>query len=64
MQKLAKDYENNLIMKAEAKTRVPEIMIKYVSWKPPPQNWINLYMDGSFLSDRMAAMCGENHEES
>ena len=44
---------------------MPTVLVKQVSWIPPPQHWIKINTDESFIAESGVVACGGiagNHE--
>ena len=45
-----------------ARTKISTVVTTQVSWKPPPQNWLKLNIDGSFISNKLIVAYEESSE--
>ena len=41
-----------------AKARVAKFRLKYIRWKPPPEDWVKFNSDGSIFINNSAAYRG------
>ena len=53
---LIQEYDRAISELDRANKRIPNFVVKQISWTPPPHNWVKINSDGLVIND--GAACG------
>ena len=51
---LIQEYDRAVSELNRVRKRIPSFVVKQISWKPPPHNWVKINSDGSVINDGAA----------